>query len=172
MTEINGPALQGSDIKLRPVQPEDDPFLLEVYASTRAEEMALVPWTDEQRQAFLKMQFDAQQNYYQQKYPTADHDIIHLHETPLGRLYVARLEEEVRIVDITLLPQHRGRGIGTHLLTELMNEATNKRLPLRIYVETFNPSLKLFERLGFTQTAQHGMHLLMQWPPGIPLVSD
>ena len=172
MTDLKGPALQVSDIKLRPVRPEDDPLLLEVYGSTRAEEMALVPWTDEQRQAFLKMQFDAQQNYYQQKYPTADHDIIYFRDTAAGRMYVARLEDEIRIVDITLLPRHRGNGVGTHLITELMDESTAKRLPLQIYVETFNPSLKLLERLGFTQTAQQGMHLMMQWLPGALKLSD
>ena len=163
---------QDNRIKLRPVTGDDEQLLLEVYASTRAEEMALVPWTDEQRNAFLKMQFDAQQNYYQQKYPTADHHIIYLNDTAVGRMYVARLEDEIRIVDITLLPRHRGNGAGTHLITELMDEATTRRRPLQIYVETFNPSLKLFERLGFTQTAQQGMHLLMRWLPGAPKLSD
>ena len=159
-------------LKLRPVTGDDQPLLLEVYRSTREEEMALVPWNNDQRQAFLKMQFDAQQSHYQQKYPTADHDIIYLNGSPLGRIYVARLEDEIRIIDITLLPQHRGNGVGTHLITELMGEATTKRRPLKIYVETFNPSLKLFERLGFTQTAQHGMHLLMQWMPGPAKMAD
>lgn len=163
---------QDNRIKLRPVTADDEQLLLEAYASTRAEEMALVPWTDAQRTAFLKMQFAAQQNYYQQKYPSANHDIIYLNDTAVGRMYVARLEDEIRIIDITLLPPHRGNGAGTHLITKLMDEATTRRLPLQIYVETFNRSLRLFERLGFTQTAQQGMHLLMRWLPGAPKLSD
>ncbi|HEY5885871.1 MAG TPA: GNAT family N-acetyltransferase [Pyrinomonadaceae bacterium] len=152
-------------LKLRPATVEDALLLFEIYASTRVEEMALVPWTSEQQHAFLKMQFESQQNYYAEKYPGASHDIIYLGGKAVGRIYVARLENEIRIVDVTLLLQHRGNGVGTYLITQLINEATTKVLPLRIYLETFNRSLKLFERLGFRQTTQQGMHILMEWMP-------
>lgn len=152
-------------LTLRAATAEDEHLLLEIYASTRAEEMSLVPWTEEQRHAFLRMQFAAQHDHYRRKYPNASYDIIYLHDTGVGRIYVARLEDEIRIVDITLLPRHRGNGVGTQLITELMAEANTKQRPLRIYVETFNPSLKLFEKLGFTQTAQEGMHFLMERRP-------
>lgn len=151
--------------KLRPVVPEDEHLLLEIYASTRAEEISVVPWTNEQRQAFIEMQFKAQQDHYKQKYPAADHDIITVNEMPVGRLYVAQLEDQIRIVDITLLPQYRRDGVGTYLITQLIHEATSTQRPLRIYVETFNPSLNLFHRLGFTRTAQNGMHFLLEWMP-------
>ena len=85
-----------SSVTLRPVGPADEAFLLSVYASTRADEVALVPWTDEQRQAFVRMQFAAQQEHYQKTYPEADHDIILLAGRPLG-LYIARGEREIRI---------------------------------------------------------------------------
>ena len=96
----------------RPVGPDDDTFLLELYASTRANEMAMVPWTDEQREAFVRMQFAGQQQHYQETYPSATHEIILSNNQPVGRLYVARLEEEIRIVDITVVPVERNRGVG------------------------------------------------------------
>ena len=153
------------DITLRPVGADDHEFLVEVYASTRAEELALVPWTSEQQQAFIRSQFAAQQDYYAQKYPAANHDIIVSDGRAVGRLYVARLDYEIRIVDITLLPGERNAGIGTHLLKQLLAEAERTGRAVRIYVEEFNPSLHLFERLGFSPSEQQGIHLLMQWNP-------
>jgi len=151
-----------TNVTLRPVGPDDRDFLIEVYGSTRAEEMALVPWPDEQRQAFIEHQFTAQQNHYTQKYPEASHDIILSDDRPVGRLYVARLDQEIRIVDITVLPAERNAGIGSHLIKQLLAEANHSGKITRIYVEEFNPSLRLFERLGFSPSEQHGIHLLLQ----------
>ena len=151
---------------LRPAGPDDSDFLVEVYASTRADEMALVPWTDEQRSMFIRSQFAAQQEHYAQKYPAANHDIIVSDDRRVGRLYVARLDHEIRIVDITLLPAERNTGIGTYLIKQLLDEANHTGKITRIYVEEFNPSLSLFQRLGFSPSEQHGIHLLMQCNPG------
>ena len=156
---------QVPDITLRPVGPGDHEFLVEVYGSTRAEELALVPWTSDQQQAFIRSQFAAQQDHYAQKYPAASHDIIVSDNRQVGRLYVARLDHEIRIVDITVLPGERNAGIGSHLIRQLLAEAERTGRAVRIYVEEFNPSLHLFERLGFSPTEQQGFHLLMQWNP-------
>jgi ribosomal protein S18 acetylase RimI-like enzyme len=156
---------QVPDITLRPVGPGDHEFLVEVYGSTRAEELALVPWTSDQQQAFIRSQFAAQQDHYAQKYPAASHDIIVSDNRQVGRLYVARLDHEIRIVDITVLPGERSAGIGSHLIRQLLAEAERTGRAVRIYVEEFNPSLHLFERLGFSPTEQQGFHLLMQWNP-------
>ena len=150
-------------IQLRAVSPEDEPFLLKVYATTRADEMALVPWTEEQRQAFVEMQFAAQQKHYASAYPNASHDIILAEGQPVGRLYIARLQEEIRIIDITVLTQERNRGIGTYLIERLLEEAARTARFVSIYVETFNPSLRLFERLGFTRAEQASMNFLLKW---------
>ena len=156
---------QVPDITLRPVGPGDHEFLVEVYGSTRAEELALVPWTSDQQQAFIQSQFAAQQDHYAQKYPAASHDIIVSDNRQVGRLYVARLDHEIRIVDITVLPGERSAGIGSHLIRQLLAEAERTGRAVRIYVEEFNPSLHLFERLGFSPTEQQGFHQLMQWNP-------
>ena len=152
-----------SNITLRPAGPDDYEFLVEVYGSTRAEELALVPWNNEQRDAFIRSQFNAQQEHYLKTYPGASHDIILSNGRPVGRLYVARLDQEIRIIDITLLPAERNAGIGSYLIRQLLDEANRSGKVTRIYVEEFNPSLRLFERLGFSPSEQHGIHLLLQW---------
>ncbi|HEX8846817.1 MAG TPA: GNAT family N-acetyltransferase [Pyrinomonadaceae bacterium] len=151
------------DVTLRPVTPEDEEFLLKVYASVRAEEMARVPWSDAQREAFLRMQFAAQQLHYRQHNPAATHDIILLDGHAVGRLYVSRRENEIRILDITVLPEYRSQGIGTPLIKELMAEAEEAGKPLNIWVESFNPSLRFFERLGFVKLEDDGINRLMEW---------
>ena len=150
-------------VSLRPVTLEDEPFLLQLYASTRADEMALVPWSDEQRHAFVSSQFAARQDFYSQTYPRGDRSIILVPGRAVGCLYLARLEDQLRIVDLTILPEDRNAGIGGYLLKELQNEARRSEKPLRVYVESFNPSMRLFERLGFQSIEEHGVHLLMQW---------
>ena len=115
--------------------------------------MALVPWTVEQQQAFVRSQFAAQQDHYAKTYPAASHDIIVADNRPVGHLYVGRLDHEIRIVDITLLPAERNAGIGSYLIKQLQDEAKDSGKVTRIFVEEFNPSLRLFERLGFTKRA-------------------
>lgn len=153
------------NVTLRPVGDGDDPFLFEVYSSTRKDEMALTGWDDAQQQAFLKMQFAAQQFHYARENPDASHQIILLDGRPVGRVYVARKEAEVRVLDITVLPQYRNRGIGTPIIRDVMREAAAEGKAVTIYVETFNPSLRLFERLGFSRIAQQGIHFFLRWDP-------
>jgi ribosomal protein S18 acetylase RimI-like enzyme len=161
MREIS--AEQIAPVALRAVTADDEAFLLKVYTSVRADELAQVPWGDAQREAFIKMQFDAQQAHYRTHNPDATHDLILLDGQPVGRLYVARREHEIRILDITVLPEYRNSGTGTPLIKELMEEAVAAGKPLSIYVESFNPSLRLFERLGFKKTEEDGVLLLLEW---------
>jgi GNAT superfamily N-acetyltransferase len=158
-----GQSPNSSIISTRPVQPDDVPFVRELFASTRAEELAQVPWTDEQKQAFVSMQFAAQQDHYRKEYPAANHDIILSGDRMVGHIYVARREEEIRIVDFTVLPEQRNAGVGSFVLTRLLQEAAGVGKVVRIYVEEFNPSLGLFQRMGFLLVAQQGFHLLMEW---------
>jgi ribosomal protein S18 acetylase RimI-like enzyme len=152
-------------IKLRDIFPEDQAFLFDVYASTRAQEMALVPWDDEQRKSFLAMQFAAQHAHYREQFPDANFSVILRDDSPTGRFYVLKEKDEIRILDITILPAYRNSGIGTSLLRELLDEAAQSKQRVLIYVETFNPSLRLFERLGFRSIAEEGINFLMEWRP-------
>jgi len=150
-------------IKLRPVTAADEAFLLSVYASTRAEEMRQVPWSAEQKEMFVRMQYTAQKQHYAAVYPQASHDIIYMDETAVGRIYVDRDAERLNILDITVLPEYRGRGTGETLLRRLMQEAGASGKAVTIYVESFNPSLRLFERLGFQKEREEGFQFLMKW---------
>src|SRR5262249_17461012 len=106
-------------LTLRPVRPEDRELLLRIYASTRAEELPPVPWTQEQKDAFLRQQFEAQSAYWGEHYKDAERSIIEVDGAVAGRFYVQRWDDEIRLVDIALLPEYRGRGIGTALLKRL-----------------------------------------------------
>ena len=150
-------------LRLRTATPEDERFLRVVYASTRAEELARVPWSDEQKRAFTDMQFAAQDADYRRNYPDAQYSIIEVQGVPAGRLYVDRCKNEIRIIDITLLPEHRRAGIGTKLLRELQDEARTADKALTIHVEKFNPALRLYRRLGFKQTEDKGVYLFLEW---------
>jgi len=150
-------------VTLRPVSAGDEPFLFRLYASTRMDELAIAPWDDSQREAFLRIQFAAQQQHYQNHFPEAEHQLILIGGRPAGRIYVARRTDEIRILDIALLPEHRNGGIGGFLIKEIMSEGSQTGKPVRIYVESFNPSLRLFERLGFSSVQDIGTHLLMEW---------
>jgi ribosomal protein S18 acetylase RimI-like enzyme len=149
--------------RLRPATPEDEHFLRAVYASTRADELALVPWSVEQKRAFTDMQFAAQDADYKRNYPAAQYSIIEVQGIPAGRLYVDRCEKEIRIIDIALLPEHRRAGIGTKLLRAMQDEARAAGKTLTIHVEKFNPARSLYDRLGFQQLEDKGVYLFLEW---------
>lgn len=161
-----------TEITFRPITSDDEALLYRIYASTREDEMALVDWDEAQKAAFLMMQFTAQHRYYQEYYPDAAFDIILLNGQPAGRLYVDRWPEEVRIIDITLLPEYRNAGIGTTLLKGILQEAAQAGKRVSIHVERFNPAMHLYERLGFSMVGEHGVYYLMEWLPGTSTKSD
>jgi ribosomal protein S18 acetylase RimI-like enzyme len=154
-----------ADVTLRPVDADDERFLLRVYAGTREEELAPVPWSAEQKAAFVAHQFAAQSAHYAQHYAGLTADVILLGGVPAGRLLVARWAEEIRIVDISILPEFRGGGAGSALLGELLAEAEAAGKRLSIHVERENRALGLYERLGFRPVGEHGVHLRMEWDP-------
>jgi len=148
---------------VRPATEADRDFLLSVYASTREEELAQVEWEEGAREEFLEHQFSAQDHHYRTNYPGATFDVIEVDGERAGRLYVHRGTGEIRIMDIALAPAFRGRGIGTALLRELMDEAGGSGRALSIRVEANNPARRLYERLGFVPAGEHGIYVLMRW---------
>ena len=152
-------------IVLRPICEEDDEFLRRLYASTREAEVALFGWSAAQVDVFLKMQFDAQQRHYFDRFCGADFSVIEQGGERVGRIYVERGEEAIRLIDIALLPQYRSRGIGTRLIGDLMAEAVVAGEPVCLMVEWSNPAGRLYEHLGFTQTGDDGVYRSMQWLP-------
>lgn len=136
-------------IKKSPITHSDESFLFALYSSTRQEELALVPWDDAQKEAFLQMQFQAQLLHYKTKFPNASFLLLELNGQPIGRFYTAESDDEIRILDLTLAPEFRNQKIGSHLLGEIIAEAQSKNKSVQIYLEDFSRAKSLFARLGF-----------------------
>ena len=151
--------------ELRPYNEENDDFLFDLYASTRAEELQSWGWTDLQRELFLRQQYEAQRQSYRLQFEDADHQIVVAAGQPIGRMMVARGEDEYRLIDISLLPQYRGTGIGTQILRGLLCEASDARRPVRLSVTKINPAARLYARLGFVVTDDDGLYLQMTADP-------
>jgi ribosomal protein S18 acetylase RimI-like enzyme len=151
---------------LRPARPEDYAFFASVYASTREEELAQVPFSAQDREAFLAHQFAAQSAHYAQHHGDASYDVIVVDGRRAGRLIVARTDGLIHVVDISLLPEFRGRGAGTHLLESLLGEAEQAGARVSIFVERFNPARRLYERLGFSELSDHGVYIELTCAPG------
>ena len=152
-------------ISFRPIRDADREFLLRLYASTRADEMAVVDWSEEEKTRFLGFQFGAQHDYYQEQFPDARFDLVLVDGKPAGRLYVDRREEEIRLIDIALLPELRRRGIGGRLMNQVLDEGREAGLPVQIHVERNNPAMRLYDRLGFQRVEDQGVYYLMRWEP-------
>jgi ribosomal protein S18 acetylase RimI-like enzyme len=150
-------------LTFRPIADADLPFLARVYASTRAEEFAGTPLTEQQKAAFLAQQFGLQHAHYQNYYPEADWLVIEHDGEDIGRLYIERWPSQHRIIDIAFLPEHRGKGFGEALLRDLLDEAAAAGKDVSIHVEKFNPAMRLYRRLGFAIEEDKGVYDLMRW---------
>ena len=150
-------------VTLRPATPADRDFLLRVYTESRAEELAAADWTDEEKQAFCLSQFDAQDSHYRRHYPECEFLVIEKNGAPIGRLYRDRRDDEIRVVDIALLGAERGQGIGGRLMQNILAEAAEAGIMVRIHVERANPARRLYDRLGFRLVEKGEVYDLLSW---------
>lgn len=167
-TDAEWPRAAQAGLSFRPMTDEDLPFLKRVYISTRAAELAHVPWSEAQKAAFFDMQFNAQHRHYQQHYANALWLVILRGGAPIGRLYLDRWSREHRVIDISLLPEHRGKGYGGALMQDLIDEAGSAGRTLSIHVEKNNPARRLYDRLGFRVVDENGVYDRLEWRPGAP----
>ena len=151
------------DLSLRDSTPDDNAFLLDVYASTRLDELAGTDWDDNQKRAFIQMQFLARERIY----PKVDSKIILLDGRPVGRMLVDRDDAFLLLRDIALLPEYRNAGIGRRLIQELMEEAASAGKPIHLHVLVSSPAVRLYERLGFRRMGNEPLeaYLEMKWVP-------
>lgn len=156
-------------IGFRVIHAADAEFLFRVYADTRDWEFRLTHWTEAEKDSFLRSQSALQDRHYQMAFPGAVRRIITQGSTDIGRLYLQRQDDCLRIIEFSLLPEARGRGIGTDILRSLMNEAHGGKVPVRLSVERASPALRLYLRHGFRLTGQAGYHVALEWTPSHPL---
>jgi GNAT superfamily N-acetyltransferase len=152
-------------VSLRPVTPQDRELLLRLYASTRQRELALVPWDAGQKALFLQHQFASQDQHYRAYFPDADYSIVLHNEEDAGRLLVTRDQSCIHVLEFTILPEHRGAGVGTEIVRRLQEEARGKALPITTYLDSFSDSQAWLEKRGFTRMGDEGIHYKMQWTP-------
>jgi GNAT superfamily N-acetyltransferase len=156
----------GQVLTLRRVTPEDDEFLLALYSSTREAELAQVEWVEGQKDLFLRWQFQLQRSEYQTRFPAADYYVVLLDDQPAGRIWIGSDDEQIRLLDIALLPEYQSRGAGTALLRRLIERATLEGKPLRHMVFVLNNDAhRFYERLGFIVIEDLGAYKHMEWRP-------
>jgi ribosomal protein S18 acetylase RimI-like enzyme len=155
-------------VRLRPATSEDEAFLRQLFATTRADELALMAWDENQKEAYITMQFNAQKQQYAMSYPEAQHSLILLNDVPIGRQMIDRGESVFTLVDIALLPAHRSAGIGTLLIEGLLAEAASAGKCVTLSVWYSNPAKNLYERMGFSAASDDGVYCQMRWNPGLP----
>jgi len=152
-------------ISLRAATTEDDEFLLELYKSSRGDDLRELGWDEHRISEFLDMQYEAQQRLNETEFQQAVDQIILLEGKPVGRLLVERHDQQIRCVDLALLPAYRNRGLGAFLVRQLQDEARREDRPLRLQVIRFSRAVTLFERLGFARISETGTHFQMEWRP-------
>ena len=157
----------GREVVLRPAAGDDYEELVRIYASTRDQELSQVEWGEGQREAFVRWQFQLQRREYEARFPDAEYDVILLDGRPVGRLWIGRTAEQIRLLDIALLPEAQGLGVGTLLVSSLIEEARATGKALRHMVFVLNEGARrLYERLGFVVFEEVGPYLHMEWRPG------
>ncbi|MGA8428977.1 MAG: GNAT family N-acetyltransferase [Candidatus Sulfotelmatobacter sp.] len=164
--EFPASAVSVPAIRLDPVCASDEAFLYQTFASTRAEEIALTGWNEEQKESFLRMQYEAQRKSYLMQIPDAEYSVIRCDAIAVGRLIIERTQKEIHVVDIALLPQFRAKGIGSALMEAILAEAKSGAKTVRLHVERFNPALRWYERLGFEAVSSGPIYLELVWRPG------
>lgn len=155
------------EITLRPITDNDQDFLYHLYANYREDELRVINWEQipMDKESFLQMQFKAQEKYYIENYIDAEFMIVFLQDKPIGRFYLHRKPEEIRIIDIILLSEYRNQGIGSNFFQDILTEAQTLNLPVRLHVEYYNRAINLYQRLGFRYLRDNGVYKFMEWQP-------
>ena len=153
-------------LTLRPQKDQDQPFIAHLYRSTREAELAATGWPEAQKELFAAMQLFAQTTDYRSRYRGATYELILFKKKPVGRLYLWQSGHKAHLIDISLLPEFRGQGLGRSILTDLLKAARRKHQTVTLYVAQGNPAKRLYERLGFVKIGDTGASELMEWRAG------
>jgi ribosomal protein S18 acetylase RimI-like enzyme len=137
------------EVTLRPVGDDDEAFLRALYATTRAAGLRMLP--TEMQATFADSQYDLQRRHYLVHHPGATWSVVELDGRAVGRFVVDRTVEPWLLVDISIHPDDRNRGIGTRLITDLRDQAFCEGNKVALTVWSNNHGAKsLYGRLGFS----------------------
>ena len=165
-SEISFDLPRGGRLTLRPATEADEAFLLALYGSTREDELTQVEWGEGQKEQFVRWQFVLQRREYDARFPDADYEVILIDGEPAGRIWTGSDEEQIRLLDIALLPQFQRRGAGTLLLRRLIDAAVREKKLLRHMVFVLNNDAhRFYERLGFVVIEDLGAYRHMEYRP-------
>ena len=165
LVRLESPHMNEGAISLRPATAEDEEFLLEVYKSSRGDDLRGLGWDENRIGEFLGMQYETQKRFIANEHAKASDQIILRDRERVGRLLVERRDQEIFCIDLALLSERRNSGIGAHLIVQMQDEAKRANKPIRLQVIRFSRAVSLFERLGFVRTSETGTHFQMEWLP-------
>ena len=173
MTEVAVPfqwSRMDAMLKMRPVDPDDEPFLRELRVQVDAERLGLLKWSQDDLQLarqIVDLQFRAHSAHYQtvkNNWDTKD-CVIEFNGRPVGRFIVTQDSKVVHLADIAVHSAFRGMGIGQAVIQATQAECEQSKRTLRLHVDPMNPALQLYVSLGFKLLENKGTVYLMEWVP-------
>ena len=156
------------DLQLVAAGDADIDFLDSVYVSVRLDELAVTDWSEDRKQDFLRNQSARQREHYARHYVGAEFLLIRRDDQPIGRVFLYRHGNDIRMMDIGLLPPWRRRGIGTRLVRALLDIAGAEGCAVTLHVEPDNPARRLYDRFGFRLIEDRGVYLFYGWSADAP----
>lgn len=157
-------AIQPEGCFLRSARDDDMPFLRRLYRHSRAAELAAVPWTPAQKAEFCDSQFMFQHQDWTARHPHGWFLVLARRGSPIGRLYLDPPGEDYHVIDIGLLPDWRGKGLGSALLGGLQRQAAREGAGVALSVLHDNHGARaLYQRLGFWAVAETPRDIAMRW---------
>jgi len=152
-------------IAFREAEPRDEVFLRKLYRESREAELAPTGWSEDVKRAFTDSQFTLQDRHYRSQYRAASFLVMERAGTPIGRLYVQRDANELRLIDVLLAAPLRNAGIGTAILEGLQRDAAQHGIAMTLHVDAHNRARALYARLGFREEGSDGPYVRMRWVP-------
>lgn len=152
-------------VSFRPAKmPDDEKFLQALYADTRDDLREMIA-DESQLNQLLLMQYMAQKSTYSAEFPNSVDQIVMLDDEPVGRLLLDHRKNSIHTVDVAFLRAARNRGIGTAVLSGLLEECSKRGVRFTLSVLKNNPAIRLYERLGCRIDGDNVTHFSMTWGP-------
>lgn len=154
-----------AQVSTRPETPEDSSFLGDLYFSVRELEPGFASQPLDERSRVLRDQARLQSIHYHKVFPHAHFLVVEVDGKPVGRFCVNQFNDHLLVVDLSILPDFQGHGIGSQLIKSVLAESTRTGMPVGVSVEIGHPARSFYERMGFAIFKNTESHHVMQWVP-------